>query len=77
MSGPESVSEEPPADLNHAGAVVDQAIGYMTKQGLPTIAIASALLAGAVAMLGQALDAEGVERVLLRAAADARGPTAH
>ncbi len=73
MSG----AEEPPADLNHAGAVVDQAIGYMTKQGLPTIAIASALLAGAVAMLGQALDAEGVERVLLRAAADARGPTAH
>jgi len=65
------MSEEPPADLNHAGAVVDQAIGYMTKQGLPPIAMASALLAGAVALLQQAMDSEGVKRVLLRAAADA------
>ena len=66
------MSDEAPAELNHAGAVVDQAIDYMTKQGMPSIVVASALLAGAVAMLGRALDPEGVARVLTRAADDAR-----
>jgi hypothetical protein len=30
-------------DLRHAGAVVDQAIDYMTKQSIDPVAIASAL----------------------------------
>jgi hypothetical protein len=44
MSDAEGVSEGARDDLNHAGAVVDQAIGYMLKQDLSGVAIASALL---------------------------------
>jgi hypothetical protein len=53
-----------PADLNHAGAVVDKAIEYMAGQNLPELAIASALLGGAVQVLMRALDDAAVIRVL-------------
>jgi hypothetical protein len=43
--------EAPPAELSHAGAVVDKAIEYMLGQNLPPLAIASALLGGALGML--------------------------
>ena len=53
-----------PADLNHAGAVVDKAVEYMMGQNIASLAIASALLGGAVQMLLRSLDDEAVIRVL-------------
>ena len=41
----------PPADLSHAGAVVDKAIEYMVGQMIGPMAIASALLGGALGVL--------------------------
>jgi hypothetical protein len=71
-------SQDPPAiaglegaspDLRHAGAVVDQAIDYMTKQSIDPVAIASALLGGAMGMLTLHLSAEAVLAVLDQARA--------
>jgi hypothetical protein len=56
--------EETPADLSHAGAVVDKAIEYMTSQNISGIAIASALLGGAISLLTRTLDDESIERIL-------------
>ncbi len=53
-----------PADLSHAGAVVDKAIEFMTGQNISGIAIASALLGGALGMLGRTLDEESIVRIL-------------
>lgn len=64
--------DEPPADLSHAGAIVDQAIGHMTGQKISSIAIASALLGGALGMLTRSLDDESVERILSSAIASVR-----
>jgi hypothetical protein len=65
LSGLEGASP----DLRHAGAVVDQAIDYMTKQSLDPVAIASALLGGAIGMLTLHLSAEEVLAVLDQARA--------
>ena len=46
----------PPADLSHAGAVVDKAIEYMVGQNLGRVAIASALLGGSLGLLARTLD---------------------
>jgi hypothetical protein len=71
-------SQEPPGtpgledaspDLRHAGAVVDQAIDYMTKQSIDPVAIASALLGGAMGMLTMHLGSEAVLSVLDQARA--------
>ena len=43
----------PPADLSHAGAVVDKAIEYMMGQNIGSLAIASALLGGSMALLSR------------------------
>ena len=59
--------EPPPADLNHAGAVVDKAIEYMTSQNIGSVAVASALLGGAMGMLVRSLDDGSVVRILERA----------
>ncbi len=59
--------EPPPADLSHAGAVVDKAIEYMTSQNIGSIAVASALLGGALGMLVRSLDDESIVRILDRA----------
>ncbi len=61
--------EDASPDLRHAGAVVDQAIDYMTKQSLDPVAIASALLGGAIGMLTLHLSAEEVLAVLDQARA--------
>ena len=47
-------------DISHAGAVVDKAIEYMTGQNLPSLAIASALLGGAVGMLARDMSDEAI-----------------
>lgn len=62
----------PPADLSHAGAVVDKAIEYMSGQNIGSLAIASALLGGAMGMLARALSDEGVIQVLNNAIASVR-----
>ncbi len=53
-----------PADLSHAGAVVDKAIEFMTSQNISSIAVASALLGGALGMLTRSLDDEAIVRIL-------------
>ncbi len=64
--------EGPPADLSHAGAVVDKAIEYMSGQKISAMAIASALLGGAIGMLAQGLEDEAIIRVLENAIASIR-----
>ena len=61
-----------PADLNHAGAVVDKAIEYMTSQNVSSLAIASALLGGAMGMLSRSLSDDAVIQVLNNAIASVR-----
>ena len=55
---------EAPADLSHAGAVVDKAIEFMTGQNISSIAVASALLGGALGMLTRSLDDDSIVRIL-------------
>ncbi len=54
----------PPADLSHAGAVVDKAIEYMTSQNINSVAIASALLAGSMALLARSVSDDAVIGIL-------------
>jgi hypothetical protein len=62
----------PPADLSHAGAVIDKAIEYMMGQNIGSLAIASALLGGALALLARSMDEEAILRILDNAAASVR-----
>jgi hypothetical protein len=61
-----------PADLSHAGAVVDKAIEFMTGQNISSIAIASALLGGALGMLTRSLDDESIVHILANAVESVR-----
>ncbi|HJS87264.1 MAG TPA: hypothetical protein VJ779_17560 [Acetobacteraceae bacterium] len=56
--------EPPPADLSRAGAVVDKAIQYMATQNVSELAIASALLGGALALLSRSMADEAIVRIL-------------
>lgn len=60
-SGPD---EAPPADLSHAGAVVDKAIEYMMGQNIDGLAIASALLGGSLAVLSRSVADEAIISIL-------------
>ena len=64
----EGLAEASP-NLRHAGAVVDQAIDYMTKENIDPISIASALLGGALGMLSGNLPPGAVLAVLDQARA--------
>ena len=66
------MSDDPSAHLSHAGAVVDKAIEYMVSQNISSIAIASALLGGAVGMLTRSIDDEAVINILQTAIASVR-----
>jgi hypothetical protein len=60
-----SDKQQPPErDLNHAGSVVDKAIEYMVGQNIGELAIASALLGGAIGLLTRALPDDVVVQVL-------------
>ena len=61
-----------PADLSHAGAIVDKAIEYMIGQQVSSLAIASALLGGALGLLTRTLSDDAVIGVLDNAAAAIR-----
>jgi hypothetical protein len=54
----------PPADLSHAGAVIDKAIEYMVGQNIGSLAIASALLGGALGLLARTMSDEAIVRIL-------------
>jgi hypothetical protein len=62
-----------PADLSHAGAVVDKAIEFMSGRNISPIAIASALLGGALGVLSRSMDDAGIAQVLENALASVRG----
>jgi hypothetical protein len=67
-----SVDDMPPADLGHAGAVVDKAIEYMTSQNISSLAIASALLGGALGLLSRSVGDEAIAQILGNALASVR-----
>lgn len=64
--------EAPTAELSHAGAVVDKAIGYMLDQSIGELAIASALLGGSLALLSRSMADEDILRILDNATASIR-----
>ena len=65
-------SGEAPADLSHAGAVVDKAIEFMIGQNISSLSIASALLGGALGMLGRSLGDDAIVQILNNAIASVR-----
>ena len=54
----------PEKELNHAGSVVDKAIEYMMGQNIGALAIASALLGGAMGLLSRTLPDAVVVQIL-------------
>jgi hypothetical protein len=63
---------ETPAHLSHAGAVVDKAIEHMIGQNLSSLAIASALLGGSMALLARSMSDEAIVGVLNNAISSVR-----
>jgi len=57
----------PEKELNHAGQVVDKAIEYLMGQNVGELAIASALLGGAMGVLTRALPDDVVVQILQNA----------
>jgi hypothetical protein len=66
-----------PAHLSHAGAVVDKAIEYMMGQQIGSLAIASALLGGAMALLSRSVSDETIVAILNNAIASVRAGELH
>ncbi len=64
--------DQTPADLSHAGAVVDKAIEYMVGQNINSLSIASALLGGAMALLARSVADEAIIQILNNAIASVR-----
>jgi hypothetical protein len=60
------------ADLEKAGMMIDKAVEYLFEQNIAPEAIASALLGGAVDVLGRSMSDETVVRVLENAIASVR-----
>ena len=63
---------ESPAHLSHAGAVVDKAIEYMMQQNLSSLAIASALLGGSMALLARSMSDDAIIGILNNAIGSVR-----
>ena len=63
------VPDPPPAELSHAGAVIDKAIEYMAGQNIGDVAMASALLGGALALLASSMSDEAIVHILENAIA--------
>lgn len=64
--------EPPPAELSHAGAVVDKAIEYMMSQNIGSLAIASSLLGGSLALLARSVSDEAIVAILNNAISSVR-----
>lgn len=67
----------PPAELSHAGAVIDKAIEYMVGQNISSLAIASALLGGAMGMLARSVSDDAIVHILTSAIASVRSGELH
>ncbi|MBV8457486.1 MAG: hypothetical protein JO122_12815 [Acetobacteraceae bacterium] len=65
----DDLQEPPPAELSHAGAVIDKAIEYMAGQNIGEVAMASALLGGALALLASSMSDEAIVHILENAIA--------
>ncbi|HYZ20790.1 MAG TPA: hypothetical protein VE690_01410 [Rhodopila sp.] len=65
-------TNDTPAHLSHAGAVVDKAIEYMMGQNIGSLAIASALLGGAMALLARSVSDDTIVTILNNAIASVR-----
>jgi hypothetical protein len=63
---------ESPAHLSQAGSVVDKAIEYMMGQNLSSLAIASALLGGSMALLARSMSDEAIIGILNNAISSVR-----
>ena len=61
-----------PQDLGLAGSVVDKAIEYMLGQNISAMAIASALLGGAMGVLARGMTEEAIVGILNSAIASVR-----
>ncbi len=68
---------ESPAHLSHAGAVVDKAIEYMMGQNLSSLAIASALLGGSMALLARSMSDDAIIGILTNAIGSVRSGELH
>jgi hypothetical protein len=62
-----STPDIPDRDLSLAGSVIDKAIEHMMSKNINSIAIASALLGGAMGMLSRALPDDVVVQILTNA----------
>jgi hypothetical protein len=69
MSDPE---DDLPPELGQAGAVIDKTIEYMLEQEIDPVAIASALLGGALGLLARTMEDDAILRVLDNAAQSVR-----
>ena len=65
------------AHLSHAGSVVDKAIEYMIGQNIGSVAIASALLGGALALLSRSVSDEAIVGILNNAITSVRAGELH
>jgi hypothetical protein len=61
---PGGSDEVPSSELSHAGAVVDKAIEYMVGQNIGSLAIASALLGGSMALLARSVSDDAIVQIL-------------
>ncbi len=64
MQDYDAAAEELPEELSRAGAVVAHAIKHMLEKNLSPIAVASALLGGALGLLSHSMETEAVLGVL-------------
>ena len=71
------MTEDPSASLSHAGAVVDKAIEYMMGQNIDSLAIASALLGGSMALLSRGMSDDAIIAILNNAIASVRSGELH
>ena len=69
---PDHADPGAPADLSHAGAVVDKAIEYMAGQNLSPLSIASALLGGSLGLLARTMGDDAIVQVLQNAMSSVR-----
>jgi hypothetical protein len=74
---PNETNSLPERELSHAGSVIDKAIEYMTSQDISELAIASALLGGALGLLTKVLPDAVVVQILQNAVASVENGEIH
>ena len=69
---PADLDNTAPQDLSYAGSVVDKAIEYMLGQNISSMAIASALLGGAMGVLARGMTEDAIVNILNNAITSVR-----